>query len=240
MAERLFEAPGDGGSPGTAEPACPVEPLWSLRQGRHEIEAQLWNHGKFGVEGRLLRDGELLTGRRFDTWSLAEQFLDDERRELLRQGWTPSTAVAEAEHLVRLLMAQETRVHAWFKYLIGVEGAMVLILALILRPVELGQPLDPGLRLVASFGIPLFGVLFAVAMARIIVIEQRWAGWYAQRLKNPKLSPTVMPGAADLARQGAGSVGRLAIALAVLLVLGWIAIAGALAPWRLLIRIYPM
>ena len=43
-------------------------------------------NGVWGVEGQILKQGELMIGRRFDTQALAAQWASQERNELERAG----------------------------------------------------------------------------------------------------------------------------------------------------------
>lgn len=65
------------------------EPVWSLRKGAQRADAELRDHGEaYGVELQLLRDGELLYGRRFGSrvWALEEAAAVRQHYE--REGWT--------------------------------------------------------------------------------------------------------------------------------------------------------
>ena len=61
----------------------PGEPLWSFRSADHHIwSCELRYHGEFGVEAQILKDGELLIGRRFDMKALAVQWAEEERKAI--------------------------------------------------------------------------------------------------------------------------------------------------------------
>ena len=81
MTDVPFYAPGHDNSPRPA-PAKPRpgEPLWSLRKGGRQIDAELRYHGEYGVEAQIFSDRELLIGRRFDTRELAVQWAEEERK----------------------------------------------------------------------------------------------------------------------------------------------------------------
>jgi hypothetical protein len=55
------------------------EPLWSLRVNHVTWSCELRYHGEWGVEAQILRDGDLVIGRRFDTRALAVQWAELER-----------------------------------------------------------------------------------------------------------------------------------------------------------------
>jgi hypothetical protein len=53
----------------------PGEPLWTLRLAHVTWSAELRCHGEsWGWEAQILREGELVIGRRFDLRRLAEQW----------------------------------------------------------------------------------------------------------------------------------------------------------------------
>ena len=64
----------------------PGEPLWSLRKDGATWSAELRYHGEFGVEAQILRQGELVIGRRFDTRVLAVQWAEMEWATLENHG----------------------------------------------------------------------------------------------------------------------------------------------------------
>jgi hypothetical protein len=49
-------------------------------QGQAIIRCELRYQGAWGVEAQILRDGELVIGRRFDTKSLAVQWAEQEQQ----------------------------------------------------------------------------------------------------------------------------------------------------------------
>ena len=59
----------------------PGEPLWSLRRNHLTWSCELRFHGEsWGWEAQILREGELVIGRRFDLRRFAEQWAEEERR----------------------------------------------------------------------------------------------------------------------------------------------------------------
>jgi len=68
----------------------PAEPLWTLQKGARRTQFELRYHGEYGVEAQLLRDGELLMARRFETRALAVQWAEQERALLETEGWSLS------------------------------------------------------------------------------------------------------------------------------------------------------
>ena len=63
----------------------PGEPLWELRRDYVTWSCELRYHGEYGVEAQILRDGELVIGRRFDLRRLAEQWAEEERKAFARE-----------------------------------------------------------------------------------------------------------------------------------------------------------
>ena len=57
----------------------PGEPLWELRKDHQTWSAELRVHGEWGVEAQILKDGELVIGRRFPTRAAATKWAEQER-----------------------------------------------------------------------------------------------------------------------------------------------------------------
>jgi hypothetical protein len=75
----------------TPKPPLPRQPragesLWEFRKDHHTWSAELRYHGEWGVEAQILRDGDLVIGRRFDTKALAVQWADEERKAIQSEG----------------------------------------------------------------------------------------------------------------------------------------------------------
>ena len=81
MSDDPFYAPN--AKPLPARVSRPGEPLWSVGKDGVTWEAELRYHSEFGVEAQILRQGELVIGRRFDTRALAVQWADEERKTLV-------------------------------------------------------------------------------------------------------------------------------------------------------------
>ena len=63
----------------------PGEPFWTLRHDHATWSCELRCHGEsWGWEAQILREGELVIGRRFDLRRLAEQWAEEERKLLAR------------------------------------------------------------------------------------------------------------------------------------------------------------
>ena len=59
------------------------EPIWSFRQEHVTWSCELRFHGEsWGWEAQILREGELVIGRRFDTKALAEQSAELEKQAI--------------------------------------------------------------------------------------------------------------------------------------------------------------
>jgi hypothetical protein len=79
-----YICPMPGDSPWTHKPAprCrprPGEPLWSVRRNGVSWSAELRDHGEYGVEAQILRNGELSIGRRFPPKQQAVQWAENGR-----------------------------------------------------------------------------------------------------------------------------------------------------------------
>jgi hypothetical protein len=64
-------------------PRCrprPGEPLWSVRKGDVTWSAELRFNGEYGVEAQILRNGELVIGRRFLLKEQAIRWAEAERQ----------------------------------------------------------------------------------------------------------------------------------------------------------------
>jgi hypothetical protein len=65
----------------------PGELLFSFRDAKHrQIDCELRDHGRFGVEAQFLIDREFRYSRRFESRALAEQWATLERQELEKGG----------------------------------------------------------------------------------------------------------------------------------------------------------
>jgi hypothetical protein len=82
MADDPFYAPNAKPTPPRVPRAG--EPLWSVRANGATWEAELRYHGEYGVEAQILKQGELVIGRRFDTRELAVLWAEQERKAIER------------------------------------------------------------------------------------------------------------------------------------------------------------
>lgn len=64
----------------------PGEPLWQIRVDHVTWSCELRTHGEWGVEAQILRDGELVIGRRFELRALAIRWAELERTDLEKGG----------------------------------------------------------------------------------------------------------------------------------------------------------
>ena len=80
MSDEPFYTPGL--KPPPPKPPKPREGLWQLRTGHVTWSCELLDHGAYGVEAQILRDGEFVIGRRFDTRALAVQWAELEREAM--------------------------------------------------------------------------------------------------------------------------------------------------------------
>ena len=60
------------------------EVLWACRRDHVTWSCELRYHGEFGVEAQILREGELVIGRRFDMQAQAVRWAEEERTALER------------------------------------------------------------------------------------------------------------------------------------------------------------
>ena len=75
----------DAELPTAASTATSGEPLWSLQKDGRTWSAELRNRGtSVGIEAQILRDGELVSGRRFDLRELATRWAEQERQAIER------------------------------------------------------------------------------------------------------------------------------------------------------------
>jgi len=69
----------------------PLELLWTVGNGQHNISCELRYHAEYGVEAQFLRDGEFFSGRRFPTRALAIQWAELEKGALTKDGYLALT-----------------------------------------------------------------------------------------------------------------------------------------------------
>jgi hypothetical protein len=60
----------------------PGEPLWTVRVAHINWSCELRSHGEWGTEAQILRDGELVIGRRFLTREEAVGWAEGQRRRI--------------------------------------------------------------------------------------------------------------------------------------------------------------
>jgi hypothetical protein len=60
----------------------PGEGIWQVRHNHALWSCELRDHSPWGVEAQILRDNELVIGRRFDTRELAIQWAELERCDI--------------------------------------------------------------------------------------------------------------------------------------------------------------
>lgn len=77
--------------PRQEKPRTPAERLWSLVKENARYDAELRDWGELGAELQLLRDGELLKGRRFDTRAIAILESQALKERLQVGGWVESS-----------------------------------------------------------------------------------------------------------------------------------------------------
>lgn len=139
----------------------------------------------------------------------------------------------ETDNLIKLIISTDGIVHSWLRLLFTVEAGMVVIIGFVLRPSSNPSvPLDPGFRSAVGLVVPLFGIIFAVGIGYITLLERKWVGWYVERLKSPNLSPTIMPPDKAISKQPIGNTGIIIIVLLSSIAVGWIYVIVTLKPWH--------
>jgi hypothetical protein len=91
MTDTPWFAPGHVAPP---KPRQPTEHLWTLRKGAARLDAELRDHGQYGVELQLLREGVLIYGHRYDHRDFALDEAAGCRRLYEKDGWneTPTSS----------------------------------------------------------------------------------------------------------------------------------------------------
>lgn len=64
----------------------PAEHLWAIRKDGRQYDAELRDHGKWGVEFQVFRELEFLYGRRWPTRELAIAEADERKMQYMREG----------------------------------------------------------------------------------------------------------------------------------------------------------
>lgn len=66
----------------------PAERLWTMRNGIDAAHAELRGHGEYGWEWHYYRDGLFLYGRLCMLRAQALACAEEQRQDLLKDGWT--------------------------------------------------------------------------------------------------------------------------------------------------------
>lgn len=147
--------------------------------------------------------------------------------------------MADRDDLVKLLINQDRVAESWIKLLVAVQAGLIVILGFAIRPASSGESSpDPLFRSAVSVIVPLFGVVFAVFVGRIVAWERKWARWFSRRITDPAMShepiyPT-KPGV--IKREPTGPVTRIFWSLIIAISAGWILVAFILKPWTPFVR----
>jgi hypothetical protein len=64
----------------------PGEHLWAVRKDGRQLDCELRDHGAWGVEVQVYREGEFLYGRRWASRALALAEADERKAQYLREG----------------------------------------------------------------------------------------------------------------------------------------------------------
>jgi Ca2+/Na+ antiporter len=101
----------------------------------------------------------------------------------------PSTQTDSAAHLISLVTNQDQVVHNWVQLLVGVQAGLAVAVGFLLKPGD-GTVEIPWFAVVA---VPVLGIIAAIALVTIIVHEQKWQVWFAQRFTKLPGLPQVFP-----------------------------------------------
>jgi hypothetical protein len=71
-----------------AKPARAGEILWTLTKDGVRVTAELLDQSSAGVELRMLRNGEWMSGRRFAEPTNAKAHAESHRAQMVAKGWT--------------------------------------------------------------------------------------------------------------------------------------------------------
>jgi hypothetical protein len=84
MGDEPFYAPNR--KPPPPPPRRPNEHLWAIRKDGRRLDGELRDHGEWGVEVQVFREGEFLYGRRWATRALSLEEADKQKARYLREG----------------------------------------------------------------------------------------------------------------------------------------------------------
>jgi hypothetical protein len=83
MNDEPFYAPNRTTAPPERRPS---EHLWAVRKDGRQLDCELRDHGAWGVEVQVYREGEFLYGRRWASRALALEEADERKTQYLREG----------------------------------------------------------------------------------------------------------------------------------------------------------
>jgi hypothetical protein len=83
MNDEPFYAPNRATAPRQRQPG---EHLWAIRKEGRQLDCELRDHGTWGVEVQVYREGEFLYGRRWASRALALEEAGERKAQYLREG----------------------------------------------------------------------------------------------------------------------------------------------------------
>jgi hypothetical protein len=83
MNDQPFDSPNH--TPARRQPRV-GEHLWAIRKNCRQLDCELRDHGGWGVEVQVSREGEFLYGRRWATRAEALEEADERKARYLREG----------------------------------------------------------------------------------------------------------------------------------------------------------
>jgi hypothetical protein len=110
---------------------------------------------------------------------------------------TTTQATTETDcgsHLVSLVTNQDQVVHNWVQLLVTIQAGLAVAVGFILKPTENALATTAAvIPWFAVVAIPILGIFSALALAAIIVHEQKWQVWFAQQFGKLPGLPRVFP-----------------------------------------------
>jgi hypothetical protein len=83
MSDQPFYAPDRKLAPRQPQPG---EPLWTILRDGQRLECELRDHGAWGMEVQIYRDGKFLYGRRWPSRALALEEANEQKAVYLGNG----------------------------------------------------------------------------------------------------------------------------------------------------------
>ena len=154
---------------------------------------------------------------------------------------TMPTEIDIAKLLVDLVKNQDQVAQKWLEFLIAIEAGLAVALGFSIRPIPLASGVNPT-ELQQLFSniqlsvLPLFGILFAAALTRIVVRERQWQSFYVARVTAlPTLKDKIFPSekgnpSLSVSKQNWGKISHIVVALGICISVAWIVVGVTI--WR--------